>query len=52
MLDQVYLDPPDHPLTVTSFIVHKMGMGVPMRTPQKRSFEILQQILEGMQNRI
>jgi len=28
---------------VTSFIVHEIGIGVPMRTPQKRSFKILQQ---------
>jgi len=39
MLSQVSLDPP--------FIVHEMRMGVSMITPQKRSFQILQQILYG-----
>jgi len=34
-LGQVFLDPPTNPLTVTSFIVHEIGMGVPMTTPQK-----------------
>ena len=38
-LGQVSLDPPTHPLNVTSFIVHKIVMGVRMRTPQKRSFK-------------
>jgi len=41
-----------HPPSVTSFIVHEMGTGASMRTPQKRSFQILQQILYGRRNRI
>ena len=47
MLGQVSLDTPT-PTIVTSFVVHEMGVGVSMRTPQKRSFKILQQILYGM----
>jgi len=51
MFGQAFLDPPTL-LTVTSFIVHEMEMGVSVRTPQRRSFQILQQILYGMRYRI
>ena len=33
-LGQVSLDPPTYPLTMTSFIVHEIGMDVPIRTPK------------------
>ena len=51
-LGQVSLDPTTHPLTVTSFIVHEIGMSVPLENTSKSSFKILQQILCGIRNRI
>ena len=43
---------PTHPLIVTSFFVHEMGMDVSVKMPQKYSFTILQQILFRIRNRI
>jgi len=51
-LGQVSPDPTTHPRTVTSFIVHEIGMSVSMENTSKSSFKILQQILCGMRNRI
>ena len=50
MLGQVSLDPPTP--SVTSFIVHEIKMGMSIGTRQKCSYQILQQILYGMRNRI